>query len=119
MVELLLADARGRTGGALVDDDELRAWIGAASPATIRERVQALTSAEQAYVNLRLAPVLPDDERAPSGPTQRLLWLDRALVMEGAQPWRMLAYAGDLSGVELALASALVELTFLLMNTIT
>lgn len=106
VVDLLIADARGQAGSALVDDDELRAWVGAGAPESIRERVRALSSAEQAFANLRLAGVLPDDATARTGATQRLLWLDRALVMEGAQPWRMLAYAGDLAGVELALASA-------------
>ncbi len=106
VVDVVLADARGQAGAALVDDDELRAWIGAGSPVSIRERVQALSSTEQAFVNLRLAGVLADGDRTPTGATQRLLWLDRALVMEGGQPWRMLAYAGDLAGVELALASA-------------
>jgi hypothetical protein len=106
VVDLVLADGRGQAGAALVDDDELRGWVGATSPESIRERVQARSSTEQAFVSMRLERVLAESDRGPTGATQRLLWIDRALVMEGAQPWRMLAYAGDLAGVELALASA-------------
>jgi len=106
VVSLLLADARGQAGPDLVDDDELRAWIGEADVESFRAGVQALAPAEGAYARLRLERIFgaPPDG-GPSGATQRLLWLDRALVMDGVVAWRVLAFTGDLAGTELAIAS--------------
>lgn len=107
VIELVLADARGRAGDALVDDDELRSWIGESVPESFRDPLGALPAAEGAYVRLRLDRVLAaSPDGGPVGATQRLLWLDRALVIADVVPSRVLAYAGDLAGVELGLASA-------------
>lgn len=101
VLALLLADVRGHAGAVLVDDDELRGWLGDAAAEAFVAGVRGLPVPEGAYVRLRLERVLG---RSPDGgaatPSQRALWLDRASVIEGAVRWRLLAHAGDLVAAE-------------------
>ena len=101
VLALLLADIRGQAGVRLVDDDELRAWLGDVDVEALSALVRALPIPEGSYVRLRIERVLG---RAPDGgpatPSQRALWLDRASVVEGAVRWRLLAYAGELTSAE-------------------
>ncbi len=101
VLALLLADVHGGAGTRLVDDDELRAWLGDADLEALASAVRALPLPEGSYVRLRLERVLgrsPDG--GPATPSQRALWLDRASVIEGAARWRLLAYAGELTSAE-------------------
>ncbi len=101
IIALLIADVRGAAGRRLLDDDELRSWVGEAGPGTFAPELRGLPAPEGAYVRLRLERVLA---RSPEGglasPTERMLWLDRASVIEGVVRWRLLAYAGDLVAAE-------------------
>lgn len=101
VLALLLADVRGGAGARLVDDDELRAWLGDVEPEALAPAVRALPVPEGSYARLRLERVLgrsPDG--GPATPSQRALWLDRASVIEGVVRWRLLAYAGELTSAE-------------------
>lgn len=101
VIALLMADLRGAAGSRLVDDDELAGWIGGADVETFLPGLRAASQIEGAYLRLRLERVLG---RTPDGgaasPSQRMVWLDRASVVEGAVRWRLLAYAGDLVAAE-------------------
>jgi len=101
VLDLLLADLRGEAGARLVDDDELAGWIGDADLATFVPRLRAAPAPDSAYLRLRLERVLGRIEGGgAASPSQRMLWLDRAMVVEGAVRWRLLAYAGDLVAAE-------------------
>jgi hypothetical protein len=100
-VDALLADLRGEAGARLVDDDELRLWLGELEPAALRQDVAAQPAAEAAYLRLRIDRALgsPPDGK-PATPIARLLWVDRASVATAAVRWRLLAYVGDLVAAE-------------------
>ncbi|MBX7081165.1 MAG: hypothetical protein K1X88_18335 [Nannocystaceae bacterium] len=101
VVALLLAELRGEAGEALLEDDELRRWLGETAPSAFVELLATGNPLEGAYVRLRLERVLG---RSPDGgvasPSQRALWADRAAMIPGAVDWRRLALVDDLTGVE-------------------
>ncbi len=106
VIGLLLADARAETGPVLVDDDELRGWIGDAPPESFAAPLRAVEQGESAYIQLRLERVLG---RTPTGgvasASQRTLWIDRARIASGVVDWRVAAEAGDLDTAEQALVA--------------
>ncbi|HWB75797.1 MAG TPA: hypothetical protein VG755_12605 [Nannocystaceae bacterium] len=106
VVLLLLADLTGNGGVALIDDDELRGWIGDASPEDFATQLRGLQQGESSYLHLRLERVqgrTPEGGRASA--VQRTLWLDRARIAAGAIDWRVVASAGDVNAVEQGLTA--------------
>lgn len=101
IVELLLADIRGELGFALVDDDELRGWIGELPDDAFVPLLTTRSAPEAAWLRLQLERVLG---RSPDGgavsSAQRMLWADRAAMIDGIVDWRRLAYVDDGTGVE-------------------
>src|SRR5690606_23359159 len=72
--------------------------------------VMARSEPEQAYLQLRLAPVLPDVPQTPAprrGVSEANLWIATALEWPEGSAWRLFGWLGDLSSAELALRSQL------------
>lgn len=110
LLQLLVAELRGRLGVELMTDDELARLVGEQRWEELSSDVMARPAAQAAWIQLRLASVVPDMPVAPSpsvGPDQLDRWADRAVVVEGAQPWRVFLWRGELVETEFALASEL------------
>lgn len=105
---ILVADARGRAGEALMTDDELRSLVGEQRWSDLAPLVMSNDGELTPYVQLRLAAVMPDVPvtlRSRTGPGELDVWLARALEAADQGAWRVLAWAGDVTGAELALGS--------------
>ncbi|MEM7159226.1 MAG: hypothetical protein AAF799_40690 [Myxococcota bacterium] len=108
IVAIVLADLSGKAGDTLVTDDEVRAWVGEQSWAMLAPAVMTQAPEVAAYLQLRLAAVVDDVPvtlRSRTGPGELDVWLAQSMEMNGDDAWRILAWAGDLTGVELALGS--------------
>lgn len=111
---LLGAELQGELGLDIVTHDELRAWIGEASPVSIHDAVGSLSPALQTYARLRLAQLGPDYElpggdmaRATASNVVKLLELFDADPDAAAMSWRVFVLVGDLASAELALTTGL------------
>ncbi|MCX4245825.1 hypothetical protein [Paraliomyxa miuraensis] len=105
---ILVADARGRAGEALMTDDEVRGLVGEQRWTDLAPAVMSSDADLTAYAQLRLAAVMSDVPvtlRSRTGPGELDVWLARATEAAGEQGWRVLAWAGDVTGAELALSS--------------
>ena len=113
--ELLAAELRGELGLDVVTLDELRGWIGEASPADVVAAADSLTAPiERDYVRLRLMQLgpgyeLPGDDatRSTASMVIRLFETFDADPAAAAMSWRVFALLGDLPSAELALTSSL------------
>ncbi len=111
---LLGAELQGELGLDIVTHDELRAWIGEASPVSIHDAVGSLPPALQTYARLRLSQLGPDYElpggdmaRATASNVVKLLELFDADPDAAAMSWRVFVLVGDLASAELALTTGL------------
>ncbi len=117
VASLLGAELRGELGGALIANDEVRAWIGETSIQELAQATQAMSpGAEQAYVRLRLGrlgpgytlPVAKDEPGSEAAlVTLTLDRLDERGPLATALGWRVLALIGDLPGAEMTLVAGL------------
>lgn len=108
VVAILSADLRGEAGSALITDDEVRVLVGEQGWSMLAPSTMSQPGVVAAYVQLRLAAVMPDVPvklRSRTGPGQLDLWLAQSLEVTDRQAWRVLAWAGDVAGAELALGS--------------
>lgn len=105
---ILLAELHAPVGQALLGDDELVRLIGSKRWGDLAPVVASKGEAEAAYLQLRLAEVVRDLPVTPSplrAAGQREQWFTYALEGSGASAWRLLAWRGDLTSVELELSS--------------
>ncbi|HFE44774.1 MAG TPA: hypothetical protein ENJ18_04660 [Nannocystis exedens] len=117
VVVLLGAELRGELGGALIANDEVRAWVGETSIEELAQATRAMgPGAEQAYVRLRLGrlgpgyslPVAKDEPGSEAAQvTLTLEGLDERGPLAAALGWRVLALIGDLPGAEMTLVAGL------------
>lgn len=113
--ELLAAELRGELGLDVVTLDELRGWIGEASPADVVAAAESLAAPiERDYVRLRLMQLGPgyelpggDATRSTASVVVRLFETFDADPAAAAMSWRVFALLGDLPSAELALTSSL------------
>jgi len=107
LVEQLQAEAQGRLGLALLEDDTVRAWVGGQSWSDLAPAVMSAAGPVAAYAQLRLAPVLSDMPRAPGRAGDRELdrWTEQALRIPDVSGWRVYAAQGDITTAELSHAS--------------
>lgn len=106
VVAILAADLRGLAGAALITDDEVRSMVGGMRWPVLAPVVMTQPTEVSAYVQLRLAAVMSDVPvtlRSRTGPGELDLWLATAVETTGDDAWRILAWAGDRAGAELAL----------------
>ncbi|MEX1362333.1 MAG: hypothetical protein AB1Z98_04360 [Nannocystaceae bacterium] len=106
VVTILAADLRGQAGAALITDDEVRSMVGGMRWPALAPAVMTQPTEVSAYVQLRLAAVMSDVPvtlRSRTGPGELDLWLATAVETTGDFAWRILAWAGDRAGAELAL----------------
>lgn len=112
---LLAAELRGDLGLDLVTIDELRGWIGEASPGDAVKAADSLVAPiERDYVRLRLSQLgpgyeLPGDDAARSTASAviRLLETFDADPGAAAMSWRVFVLLGDLPSAELSLSTSL------------
>jgi len=109
VVTLLVADLSGSLSTAVIEDDEVRRWVGDSQWSDFAPRVMSLPQGSAAYLRLRLGAVLDDMPVGPNqrlGPGERAVWVARATDSAGPAAWRVFAWLGDLGATELALGTA-------------
>src|SRR5690606_7701135 len=110
ILDFVLAAGRGEHGIDLLPDHQLRAELAGVTWSELAPLVMARSEPEQAYLQLRLAPVLPDVPQTPAprrGVSEANLWIATALEWPEGSAWRLFGWLGDLSSAELALRSQL------------
>ncbi|MCA9655766.1 MAG: hypothetical protein H6712_08240 [Myxococcales bacterium] len=106
VVAILSADLRGEAGDAIITDDEVRAMVGEQHWPALAPAAMSQPSELAAYLQLRLAAVMPDvpvTQRSRTGPGESDVWLATVVETAGDHGWRVLAWTGDVTGAELAL----------------
>lgn len=108
VVAILVADLQGKAGEPLLTDDETRGLVGEQRWSELAPVVMSEAPETASYVQLRLAAVMPDVPvtlRSRTGPGELDVWLARAVEVDDAHGWRVLAWAGDVTAAELAIGS--------------
>ncbi len=108
LITVLSADLEAQAGLEILTDDQVRTMVGEQSWSDLAPSVMTQTDAVAAYLQLRLAAVMPDVPvvlRSRTGPGELDVWLAKALEVTDDHGWRVLAWAGDLTGAELALGT--------------
>jgi len=108
VVAILVAELHGRAGEPLVTDDEARGLVGEQRWSELAPVVMSEAPEVASYLQLRLAAVMPDVPvmlRSRTGPGELDVWLARAVEITDEHAWRVLAWAGDTTGAELAISS--------------
>lgn len=109
IVASVLAEGRGELELDLLPTHVLRRRIAERTWSDFAPIVMATSESEQAYLQLRLAPVLASMPQAPApfrGPREADIWVAKALELPGARTWRLLGWLGDLPSAELELRTA-------------
>ena len=108
VVALLTADLTGELGATLVNDDEVRAWVGAQTWSDLAPVVMSQPESVAAYAQLRLSMVTdaPQAARPRHGASESDKWALKVLEDPRTKAgWRLYGWQGDLVSAELELGS--------------